>query len=65
MGVKHGRLHYEETTDSGLENRALRRLFGRVRKEKTGDRRELHSEELHNVFCSAIIIRVRGLKRMR
>jgi hypothetical protein len=28
-----------------------------------GKKRELHNEELHNIICSAIIIRVIGLKR--
>jgi hypothetical protein len=39
-------------------NRVLRRLFGSKRDEKTGDRRKLHKEELHDMYSSPNIVRV-------
>jgi hypothetical protein len=40
-----------------FENRVLRRIFGPRRDEVTGERRKLHSEELHNLYSSPDIIR--------
>jgi hypothetical protein len=40
-----------------FENRVLRRIFGPKRDEVTGEWRKLHSEELHNLYSSAVIIR--------
>jgi hypothetical protein len=40
-----------------FENRVLRRIFGPKRDEVTGEWRKLHSEELHNLYSSADIIR--------
>jgi hypothetical protein len=34
------------------ENRVLRRIFGPKRDEVTGKWRELHNEELHNLYSS-------------
>jgi hypothetical protein len=34
-----------------FENRVLRIIFGRKRKEVTGCWRKLHIEELHNLIC--------------
>jgi hypothetical protein len=42
----------------GVENRALRRLFGPKREEVAGDWRKLHNEELHNLHSSPNIVRV-------
>jgi hypothetical protein len=35
-----------------FENRVMRRIFGPKRDEVTGCWRELHNEELHNLFSS-------------
>jgi hypothetical protein len=40
-----------------FENRVLRRIFGPKRNEVTGEWRELHNEELHNLYSSPDIIR--------
>jgi hypothetical protein len=41
-----------------FENNVLRRIYGTMRKEATGDWRKLHNEDLHNLHSSATIIRV-------
>jgi hypothetical protein len=48
-----------------LENRVRRRKFGPQRDEVTGERRKLHNEELHDVYCSPIIVQVIKSKNMR
>jgi hypothetical protein len=45
--------------------RVLRRIFGPKRNEVTGEWRKLHSEELHNLYLSANIIRQNKSRRMR
>jgi hypothetical protein len=40
-----------------FENRALRRIFGPKRDEVTAEWRNLHNEELHNLYSSPDIIR--------
>jgi hypothetical protein len=47
-----------------FENRVLMRIFGPKRKEVTGVWRRLHSEELHNLYASPIIIKVIRSRRM-
>jgi hypothetical protein len=47
-----------------FENRVLRRIFGLKRDEVIGGWTELHSEDLHNLYCSPDI-RVIGSGRMR
>jgi hypothetical protein len=42
-----------------FENRVLRRIFEQKRDEMTGDWRKLHNEELHNLYCSPSIIRMK------
>jgi hypothetical protein len=42
------------------ENRVLRRIFGPRRDEETGDWRKLHNEELHSLYYSPSIIRMRS-----
>jgi hypothetical protein len=41
-----------------FENRVLRRIFGPKRNEVTGGWRNLHNEELHNLYSSSSIIRM-------
>jgi hypothetical protein len=48
-----------------LENRVLRRIFGRKRDEVTGGWRKLHNEELHNLYSSPSIIRMIKSRRMK
>jgi hypothetical protein len=36
-----------------------------IKEEEAGGWRKLHSEELHNLYCSAGIIMVTKLRRMR
>jgi hypothetical protein len=40
-----------------FENRVLRRIFVPKRNEVTGEWRNLHNEELHNLYSSPHIIR--------
>jgi len=48
-----------------FENRVLRRIFGPKRDEVTGEWRELHNEELNDLYFSPNIVRVIKSKRMR
>jgi hypothetical protein len=48
-----------------FENRALRRIFGPMRDEVTGEWRKLHNEEPHDLYSSPSIIRIMKSKRMR
>ena len=41
-----------------LENRVLRKMFGRKRDEVTGEWRKLHNGELNDLYCSPNIVRV-------
>jgi hypothetical protein len=47
------------------ENKVLWRIFGPRRDEVTGDWRNLHNEELHNLYSLPNIIRMIKSKRMR
>jgi hypothetical protein len=38
-----------------FENGVLRRIFGPKREEVTGQWKEVHNEELHNLYCSLSI----------
>ena len=49
----------------GVENRVLRRIFGPIRDEVTGQWIKLHDEELDELYCSPNIIRVIKSRRMR
>jgi hypothetical protein len=42
-----------------FENRVLRRMFGSKRDEVTGEWRKLHNEELHDLYFSPNIVRVK------
>jgi hypothetical protein len=48
-----------------FENRVLRRIFGPKRDEQTGGWRNLHNEELHNLYSSPSIIRIIKSRRMK
>jgi hypothetical protein len=48
-----------------FENRVLRRIFGPKRDEVTGEWRNLHNEELHNLYSYPDIIRQVTSSRMR
>jgi len=48
-----------------FENRVLRRIFGPKRDEVTGEWRNLHNEELNNLYSSPNIVWVIKSRRMR
>jgi hypothetical protein len=48
-----------------FENRVLRRIFGTMREEVTGELRNLHNEEFNDLYCSPNIFRVIKWRRMR
>jgi hypothetical protein len=43
----------------------LRKIFGPKRDEVKGGCRELHNEELHNLYSSPVIITMTKSRRMR
>ena len=45
-------------------NRVVRRIFGPMRDEVTGDWRKLHNEEVNDLYCSPNIVRVIKSRRM-
>jgi hypothetical protein len=55
----------EEHRLRGLDNRVLRRIFGPKRDEVTRERRQLHNEELHDLYSSPNIVRVIKSKRIK
>ena len=48
-----------------IENRMLRRIFGPKRDQVTRRWRELHNEELHNLYSSPSIVRMTKSRRIR
>jgi hypothetical protein len=48
-----------------FENRVLRRIYGLIRVEVTGEWRKLHSEELHHLYSFPDIIRQIKSRLMR
>jgi len=48
-----------------IENRVLRRIFGRRRDEVTGEWRKLHNVELNDLYWSPNIVRVIKSRRVR
>jgi hypothetical protein len=47
------------------EKRVLRRIFGPKRDEVRGEWRQLHNEELNDIYCSHKSIRVLSSRIMR
>jgi hypothetical protein len=47
-----------------FENRVLRRIFGPMRNEVTGELRKLHNEELRDLSPSPSIVRIIKSRRM-
>jgi hypothetical protein len=47
------------------ENRMLRRIFESKREEVIGGLRNMHNEELHNLYSSPSIIKMIKSRRMR
>jgi hypothetical protein len=47
-----------------FENRVLRRIFGPKRNEVTGWWRQMHREELHDLYTSQSIFRIIKLRKM-
>ena len=54
----------EERRLKVFENRILRRIFGSKR-DTNGERRRLHNEEFHSLYCSPNIVRVIKSRRLR
>jgi hypothetical protein len=48
----------EERRPRVCENRVLRRIFGPRRDVITGERKRLHNDEPHHVYCSPYIVPV-------
>jgi hypothetical protein len=48
-----------------FQNRVLRRIFGPKRGEETEEWRQLHNEELSDLYCSPNIVRVINSRRIR
>jgi hypothetical protein len=48
-----------------FENRVLRRIFGPKKDEVTRECRQLHNEELNDMYSSPSIVWVMKLRRMR
>jgi hypothetical protein len=54
----------EEHKLRGFENRVLRRIFGPKRDKVMRWQRKLHNEELHELYSSPSIIRIKKSRRM-
>jgi hypothetical protein len=55
----------EERRLRALKNRVLRRIFRFKGEEVTGERRELHNEELNDLYCSPNVFRMIKSRKMR
>jgi hypothetical protein len=55
----------EESRLRVFENRVLRKIFGPKREEVRGEWRKLHNEELHDLYSSPIIFRMKKSRSMR
>jgi hypothetical protein len=47
-----------------FENSVLRRIFGRIREEVTGEWRKLHNDKLNNLYSPSIVRMIKS-RRMR
>jgi hypothetical protein len=66
MGVKLGPSHYKRTrTGVGLKTRVLRNTLWPRTEELTGHFRELHNDQLHNLYCVTNILQVIKRRRVR
>ena len=54
----------EERRLKAFKKRIQRRIFG-LKRDRNGERRRLHNEELHNLYRSANIVRVIKSRRPR
>jgi hypothetical protein len=52
-------LKCREHRERVIENRVLRKIFGAQSEEASGSWRKLHNEELHELYSSPDIIRMR------
>jgi hypothetical protein len=64
MGVKLGLSHQWKRVRV-FQNKVMRRIFGLKRDDVTGERRKLHSEELHCFYSSPTNIRQIKSRRMK
>ena len=55
----------DESRLTMFENRVLRRICGPKRDDVTGEWKELHNEELIDLYCSSNIVWVIKSRRMR
>jgi hypothetical protein len=55
----------EEQRLKVFENRVIRTIFGPRRDEERGEWRNLHNEEIHDLYSSPSIIRIMKTRRMR
>jgi hypothetical protein len=55
----------EEHRQRLFEQRDLRKIFGPKTEELIGGFKKLYDEELYNLYCSSIIIRVKKSRKMR
>ena len=65
MGVKLGVSYCRRNGLRVFENRVLRRIFGPKKDEVTREWRNLHNEELNDLYCSPDIVRVIKSRRMK
>ena len=54
----------EERRPRAFENRVLRRIFGAKKDDITAEWKQLHNEELNDLYCSPNIVWVTKWRRM-
>jgi hypothetical protein len=60
MKINHGPVYFRDVSKiAALSPGSRRRIFGPKRGEATGGWRKLHNEELHNLYSSPSIIKVK------